>query len=415
MKLTNVLDESSRPEGRGKLVTRDWQTQLAGIGGRRSRQGSSYDAYVPAPIADEDFSLTSHAAAAAANAENAARELNERPPAIRNLEALARQLLRAESVASSRIEGLLLSHRRLARAAVSSERDLNAESVLANIAAMVRALDLASHVEELRTEHIIDVHRELFLGTRDEHLAGLVREEQNWIGGEATSPRNAEFVPPPPEYVPDLLDDLSAFLNREDIPAVVQAAIAHAQFESIHPFPDGNGRVGRALVLALLRRRGVAPHYLPPISLVLAGQADRYIAGLTSWRFDPDSDDWLLVFADATWRAATGAADFVEAVAELQVSWIEQAGSPRRNSAPLRLIELLPSHPIVNVSDAAHLLKVTDEAARLAITRLEGADVLRQVNVGKRNRAWETVGLFDLLDRFERELGPAHRTPRPTN
>lgn len=415
MTIAKLIDEPSRPAGRGHLVTRDWQAQLAGIGSRSARRGFSYDAYVPAPIADDDFVLSSHAAAAAANAESASRDLNERPPAIRNLEALARQLLRAESVASSRIEGLLLSHRRLARAAVSSERDLNAESVLGNIAALERALELASAVDELRTEHIIEVHRELFRGTRDEHLAGVVREEQNWIRGDATSPRNAEFVPPPHEYVADLLADLSSFLNREDIPAVIQAAIAHAQFESIHPFPDGNGRVGRALALALLRRRGVAPRYVPPVSLALAGQADRYIAGLTSWRFDSASDDWLLVFADAAWRAATGASDFAEAVAELQRRWIEQAGNPRGGSAALRLIELLPSHPIVSVSEAARLLGTSDEAARLAVARLERGDVLRQVNVGRRNRAWETVGLFDLLDRFERQVGPAGRTPHPTN
>jgi Fic family protein len=373
-----------------------------------------YQAYVPATIADDDFLLGSHIAAAAANAEQACRELNNEPPARAHLEALARQLLRAESVASSRIEGLVLSHRRLAKAAFSADaRDLTAQSVLANIRALEQAVALASEVDEFKRDHLLEVHRLLFEGTRDEHLGGLVREEQNWIGGAASSPRTAEFIPPPPELVLELLDDLCAFSNREDIPAVIQAAIAHAQFETIHPFHDGNGRVGRAVILTILRRRGIAPRYLPPVSLALAGEADRYVGGLTSWR-NGDEEDWYTVFVDAVHRAATGARGFAGRVAELQGRWAEQAGNPRRNSGPLRLIELLPAQPILNVKSAARLLGGTEERARQAILRLEQAGVLQQTAVGRRNRAWECVGLFDLLDGFERELGPAARAPQPT-
>lgn len=410
--MATKLREHSR---RGRLVERNWDAHPEAPGGRVARRGFAYRAYVPAAIADDDFLLGSQIAAAAANAEQACRQLNEDPPALADLEALARQLLRAESVASSRIEGLVLSHRRLAKAAFSSDaRDLTAQSVLANIAALERAVALASEVDEFTRADLLEVHRVLFAGTRDEHLGGLLREEQNWIGGAASSPRNAEFIPPPHELVPELLDDLCAFASRKDIPAVIQAAIAHAQFETIHPFHDGNGRVGRALILSILRRRGVAPRYLPPVSLALAGEADRYITGLTSWR-NGDDDDWYTVFIDAVHRASTSAREFAGHVAELQSRWAEQAGNPRRNSGPLRLIELLPSQPIVNVKTTAQLLGGTEERARQAILRLEQAGVLRQTAVGRRNRAWECLGLFDLLDRFERELGPAARSPRPTH
>lgn len=399
---------------RGFLVDRHWDARPHALGGRGARRGFNYRAYVPAAIADEDFLLASHIAAAAANAELACRELNEEPPALANLEGLGRQLLRAESVASSRIEGLVLSHRRLAKAAFSPDaRDITAQSVLANIAALECAVALAGEAEELRREDLLEVHRLLFQGTRDEHLGGLIREEQNWIGGAASSPRAAEFIPPPHELVPELLDDLCAFCNREDLPAAIQAAVAHAQFETIHPFHDGNGRVGRAVILIILRRRGIAPRYLPPVSLALAGEADRYVAGLTSWR-NGDEEDWFTVFIDALYRAAKGSREFAGRVAELQRRWLEQAGNPRRGSGPLRLIELLPSQPIINVKTAARVLGGSEERARLAILRIEKAGVLRQTAVGRRNRAWECVGLFDLLDRFERELGQAERTPRPT-
>lgn len=384
------------------------------LGGRRARRGFTYRAYVPTTLADEDFLLAADIAAAAANAERACRELDEERPTAVNLEALARQLLRAESVASSRIEGLVLSHRRLAKAAFSPVgRDLTAQSVLGNIRALERAVELASEVDELKAEHLIEVHRLLFEGTRDEHLGGVVRDEQNWIGGSAASPRGAEFIPPPAEFVPDLLADLAAFCNRADLPGVIQAAISHVQFETIHPFHDGNGRVGRAIILIVLRRRGISRMHLPPVSLALAGEVDRYIAGLTSWRTG-DEEDWYAVFTDAVYRAATGARDFADRVAELQRRWIEEAGNPRTSSGPRRLIELLPSHPIVDVKTATQLLGGTAERARLAVLRLADAGVLRQTTVGRRNRAWESVGMFDLLDRFERDLGPLERTLRDT-
>jgi Fic family protein len=386
---------------------------MGALGGRSARRGFTYQAYVPAPIAVEGFLLESYIAAAAANAELACRELNDEPPELGNFETLARQLLRAESVASSRIEGLVLSHRRLAKAAFSETHDITTQSVLANIRALERAVDLAGSVESLRREHLIEVHRILFEGSREEQRGGEIREEQNWIGGAASNPRGAEFIPPPPELVPELVDDLCMFCNRLDLPAAIQAAIAHVQFETIHPFFDGNGRVGRALILIILRRRGLAKSYLPPVSLVLAGAADRYVAGLGSWRRG-DEDDWYRVFIDALFRAASGARHFSANVAELQQRWMERAGNPRKGSGPRRLVELLPSQPIVNVKTAAELLGGSEERARQAIARLEQAEVLQQTSVGRRNRAWECVGLFNLLDRFERDLGRSDRTPRST-
>jgi Fic family protein len=383
------------------------------LGGRSARRGFTYEAYVPAPVAGERFLLESDIAAAAANAELASRELNEEPPAIVNFEALARQLLRAESVASSRIEGLILSHRQLAKAAFSETFDITAQGVLANIRALELAVDLAGNVESLQSEHLVEIHRILFKGTRDEHRGGEIRGAQNWIGGAAANPRAADFIPPPPELVEDLLGDLCEFCNRRDLPAAIQAAIAHVQFETIHPFFDGNGRVGRALILIILRRRGIAKSYLPPVSLALAADADRYVAGLGSWR-GGEEDDWYVVFIDALFRAASGARQFATDVALLQQHWMEQAGNPRRGSGPRRLIELFSSQPIVNVKTAAQMLGGTEERARQAIVRLEQAGVLRQTNLGRRNRAWECVGLIDLLDRFERDLGPVDRTPHPT-
>jgi Fic family protein len=384
---------------------------MEALGGRSARRGFTFEAYVPAPIAEQRFTLESDIAAAAANAEAACRELDGEPPELGNFEPLARQLLRAESVASSRIEGLILSHRRLAKADFSGTHDLTAQGVLGNIRALQRAVELGGSVERLERGHLEEVHRILFAGTRDEARGGSLRTTQNWIGGSASTPRDADFVPPPPELVPELVDDLCEFCNRADLPASIQAGIAHVQFETIHPFFDGNGRVGRALILIVLRRRGLSRSYLPPVSLVLAGEADRYVAGLGSWR-GGDEDDWHRVFIDALYRAAAGARHFAADVAALQERWLEKAGNPRGGSGPRRLIELLPSQPIIDVKAATDLLGGSAERSRQTLARLEGAGVVRQTNVGRRNRAWESVGLFDLLDRFERDLGSTERAPR---
>jgi Fic family protein len=405
----------------GHLVTRTWKADLGAYGGHKARESFGYQAFVPESIADRDFVLRADVAAVVSQAESAVQALNDYSPAFGALEALARNLLRAESLASSRIEGLELSHRRLAKADYSSTNalDVTAESVLGNMRAMEAAVKLGSSTKQLKAKDIVELHRVLMSATRDAHIAGVVRTKQNWIGGGATSPRNADFIPPPPEFVGRLLRDLADFLNREDMSAVVQAAFAHAQFETIHPFADGNGRVGRCLIHVVFGRRGIAPRYVPPISLILATDAQTYVRGLTDYR-SGSLDEWTGLFAAATRTAAAQARTLADRVAEVQERWCVQAKEPRASSAADRLIALLPAYPIVDQNLARELLRVSDPAAWGALQRLEGAGVLQQITVGRRNRAYEAVGLFDVVDRFERELAtrpgrtrPARRVPRP--
>lgn len=394
-------------------VRLQWRPRPEALGGRVARRGGAYTAYVPASVGDLDPALPSSLLPLVLGAEDAVRSIQERVPGSLNLEVLARQLLRAEAVASSRIEGHLISHRRLAKAAFGGAADVNAQTVLGNIAGLERALELAVEPRVFTTADLLAVHRVMFEGTRDDRIAGLVRTEQNWIGGEASSPLDAEFVPPPPEEVNALLDDLCVFVSRDDLPPVVQAAIAHVQFETIHPFHDGNGRVGRALIQVVLRRRGVAGRMLPPVSLVLAARADDYVKGLTSFRYR-EGEDWYELFGSALEEAARASTAFADQVVELQERWRETAGRPRRGSAAAQLIERLPSHPIVNLQTGMALTGASDEAVRLALNRLEAAGVIRQTTLGRRNRAFECVGLFALMDELERSVGPQGRAPAPT-
>jgi Fic family protein len=356
--------------------------------------------------------LTGDVALALGRAERAIVDLNRDPPALGSLEVLARRLLRSESVASSRIEGLELSQRRLARAeAIGSEsRDETAKSVIANVAAMEKAIGISGKRRPLTVADINAIHAVLMKGLSD---AGRLRTQQSWIGGNSFNPHDAAFVPPPPGEVPRLMRDLSTFLNREDLPPLAQAAIGHAQFETIHPYADGNGRVGRALIHVILRRRGLAPRYVPPISLVLAGNSRAYIGGLTAFREDA-IPEWCRFFAEAAEEASRKSVALAGRFQQLQARWLERAGHPRADSSAAALISVLPAYPILSVATAQEVLGRSKQAANEAMSVLEERGILKRVNVAKRNRAWEAKEVFDLLNDFERELATPVGALRPS-
>jgi Fic family protein len=229
-----------------------------------------------------------------------------------------------------------------------------------------------------------------------------VRERQNWIGGNDFNPCGASFVPPPPESVESLLADLIRFAGDETLPPVAQAAIAHAQFETIHPFEDGNGRTGRALIQVLLRRRSLAPDYVPPISVVLAADKRSYIEGLVAFR-EGREGDWLRAFAEAARRAADLASAYLVEVQRLQDRWREQLAplNLRIDAAAWKLIDVLPAHPVISVPVAVAATGRAKAAVQQAVDRLVEVEVLIPLSSGARNRQYEASGLLDLATDFE--------------
>jgi Fic family protein len=326
------------------------------------------------------------------------------------LEALSRQLLRAESIGSSRIEGLQISQRRLARAALDPDvAGATARAVVGNIRAMERAVQIGSTQAAITVEHILDIHRQLMAGTGAAAIGGHLRDAQNWIGGSDWSPRGAEFIPPPESEVRRLLEDLCALIDREDLPAIIQAAFVHAQFETIHPFADGNGRVGRALIHVVLKRRQATPQVVPPVSLVLATNASRYIDGLHAFRAG-DRFAWCTFFTRVLQASVEHAECLRIELEDLKERWMRAAGNPRSHSAAARLIQNLPAQPVLDLKSAITLAGGSDEAIRKALNDLTDAGVLVSVTVGKkRNRVWEARELLDLVDTFEWELATPTR------
>jgi Fic family protein len=390
--------------------SRVWRPSLDVYGSRAHRSGFVYEAYVPDKIASLQSNLPDEAATAVLEAERAVSEL-QLETTFAGLEALGRQLLRAESIASSRIEGLRLSQRRLAQALLSpADADAAAREVVGNIEAMQAAIELGGRGSTITSGDIQHLHRLLLRNSQHAHFAGALRTEQNWIGGSDHGPRGAEFIPPPEDMVPALLDDLADYLNRADLSGVVQAAVAHAQFETIHPFADGNGRVGRALIHVIFRRRGLSNRFAPLISIVLAANGARYVEGLNAYRQGSVSE-WCRFFARVTVDAVHRSRELAADLAGLRTEWLEMAKHPRSDSAAARLIVAIPGQPIIDARTVATMLSVSEVAARNALNALESAGVLRPIVFGKKRfRAWEAPALIALLDNFEWSMAEPTRS-----
>jgi Fic family protein len=364
--------------------------------GRRVR------AWVPDPLAEQDLKLSE---TTARRTEQAAalirRGSDELPPA---WEVLARLLLRAEGVASSFIEGVRAPLADVAAAELDPSVGEAATWVAGNLSAVTEAIEAAS-LGPLTIDQLQAWHRVLMAGTRllPAPLIGAFRDVQGWIGG--TSPTDAALVTPPPEEVGALMDDLVVFANRTDIDPVTQAAAAHAQFEIVHPYADGNGRIGRVLVSWILTRRLnlVSP---PPLSVRIALDRGGYLSGLTLFRLG-DLDRWVAWFADVVAEAGEASIALVRAVTALQASWLERLAGARADAAARRVVALLPEHPVLTASVIAASLGVSERTGRSALEALAERAIVEPFapahrGPGRPRRWWVATELISLVEGWSR-------------
>ncbi|MGH9006494.1 MAG: Fic family protein [Acidimicrobiales bacterium] len=343
-------------------------------------QGRRAHAFVPELLANRDLELdaktVARTAVAASEAGHAAEALDP------DSEALARLLLRSEGVASSYIESIRapVVDVVLAEEQVGRQEAGAAAWVAANLAAVIEAVATASTRAALSLEILCDWHRTLMTGSpTPERYVGKVREEQGWIGG--TSPFDAALVTPPPGELDPLIDDLLAFVNRVDVDPVAQAAVAHAQFEIIHPFGDGNGRVGRVLVAWILTRR-LGLLVPPPVSVAIAADVGGYTSGLTLFRLG-DHSTWVRWFAEAVTKGGEAQRSLITRVEELRRQWAELlarsgARKVRSDAALFSVLDLMPRHLVFTTPILERELGISRRVAGATLRRLADAEILTE-------------------------------------
>ncbi|MFT4287253.1 Fic family protein [Nocardioides sp.] len=327
----------------------------------------------------------------------------------RTMAALNHLQLRTESVDSSKIENVEASLADYGRALLGVGANASAVSMASATTALARMIGDAEATRRIRPEAVLAAHRELFRRNPDEaHRAGRFRTVQNWVGGSDYSPIGALHVPPPPETVPGYLDDLFAFANRDDLPILPQAAIVHAQFESIHPFVDGNGRIGRALIHAVLRRRRAARHLTVPIASALISDRDRYFAALSDYRRGR-ARTIVAMLATSTSIATAESWRTAEHIVAIRAGWQKAAGGPLPGTPVYRLLDLLAEEPIVNVELVAERVGVESAAAASAIDVLVAARVMRPAPRSRRAPVWLAPALLAEIEDLSSRIQAASR------
>lgn len=368
-----------------------------------ARQTGPYQAAIPASIAEWVPRLPTEALA---DVEDATRQLVEfdlhaqRTLATENpaLGPMTAMLLRTEAASSSQIEQLTTSAKQLALAELDESDAVNARAVVGNVHAMEAALRLAGEVSE---DSILAMHQALMVQQRgfEPTLAGRYRSEQVWIGPGEAGPREADFVAPHHSRIPEAMSDLLRFVGREDLPVLVQVAVAHAQFETIHPFADGNGRTGRALAQSILRNKGLVKSTAVPISAGLLAEVTRYFAALGSFRAG-DAAQIVREFARASRVAAVTGRDLVDDLeAQLELSREKLAGV-RSDAAAWRVLPVLVSQPVVTTSYLVQRLGLGEMAALRALDVLAGRGILIELTGKSRGRVWQHSGILVALDAY---------------
>jgi Fic family protein len=381
-----------------------WKMDPEGPFSRAERQRGSgpYSSTVPATIYNYAPTIP---ASLAADLEDATRALTDfdthaaltlglENPALGPMSSI---LLRTESSTSSQIENLTAGARQLALAELNESQSQNAKVVVANVRAMEAALALADRLDE---SSILTMHRELLVHQPGwEQYAGVYRDGLVWVGGDRGTPRGAPHIAPQSRLVASAIDDLLRFVDREDLPVLAQSAISHAQFETIHPFADGNGRTGRALVHAMLRGKGLVRHTTAPISAGLLRDTEKYFAALTAYRAG-DAAPIIEQFASAARYAAVSGKKLVDDVAAEQENARHRLGSIRRQATVWKILPRLIAQPVINTAYLQSELGLNAMTAGRALDQLTEAGVLREATGLRRNRVWQQQEILGILDAY---------------
>lgn len=384
---------------------REWDA--AGAFGVRASRGAAattvpYEAAVPPRIAGLRPLLDPETSAAA---EEAAHELGRFDAELgTRVAGFAPVLLRSEAASSSQIENLTASARAIFSAELGAKQGRNAELIAANTRALQAALDL-SH--DVTVESIARMHSALMAG-QPRHTPSCYRSEQVWIGTRGDSPVGAEFVPPHHERVDELVEDLVGFARDWSVPSLVSVAITHAQFETIHPYTDGNGRTGRAFAQAMLRYRGVTRNVAVPVSAGLLADVGGYHQALTAYR-EGDPSPIVRAFADAAFRAVENSRTLVHDIDTIRADWDTRL-TVRRDSNAWRLLDIFAARPVLDSRTAAEALDVKQPNVYPPLAALVEAGIVKSKAEHQLGPFWRSEEILEAIDAFAERAGRRSRS-----
>ena len=399
-----------------------WEPEYADGPIRWRRQGP-YFAYIPCKLNNLRLNITPDLSQRVARLEQRLGSLGD-VETNSDLAGVARFLLRSEAIASSQIEGIAPAARKIAIAELvqnkmsTAKADESADLVARNMTTVLDATTKMASSDRITLEDIESLNQSLLADP-----TARVRDKQNWVGRSNTSPLDAEFVPPHPDDLPELLADFVDYLNGATHSAIIQAALIHAQFETLHPFEDGNGRVGRALIQTVLVRRRLLPNSLIPISQVLSTWRDRYVSALMDFRAEGEADSapvmegassWISFFVECVEQAVIQAETLADELAKLRVQWADQIDqwnvsqgaqrALRSDSAVARILAKLPATPVLTAKSAAQIHDISPVAVRRALMQLADAKVLIASGEGTNTDHFRSPELLDLITFSERAL-----------
>jgi Fic family protein len=363
---------------------------------RADRQGGSYLRYHPDLLASVSNTLGGEVLEYAADVSTSLGRLGER---LRSnpLPILYSTMIRSESISSSWIEGIRENARAIAVAQIGDEAaSHNASSVIRNVDAMKDAIELLG-VGPWTHEKVLDIHHDLLPW----HRTGY-RTEQVWIGG--TNRFNADYAGPPHDLVHSYMADLLDYANTSGDLPVVQAAIIHAQFETIHPFEDGNGRVGRALFHGILKRAGLVDGGVIPLSNVLRNDVNGYVKALTDYRYDDDDrapalQTHVQQFLQYVSAAVSAAERFRLAAIDIHQRWRQSVSGFRSDSSIHRAVDLLVEYPVISARFLADNLDVSTVSAQKLVKQLDSVGIVRAATGKYRKSAlYQADDVLDLLE-----------------
>lgn len=373
---------------------------------QRSRGNGEYQSAIPIQLTNLTCTLPSDLLADLESASNALQHFDDYAfwqlgNNVTTLGPMSAVLLRTEATSSSQIEHLTVGAKNLALETINESTSENAAIVVGNVRAMEAALRLSGNISE---HNILDMHAALLSAQPGwEQFAGQYRDKLVWVGTDGISPRGASHVGPQPELVKDAMDDLLRFIQRDDLPVLAQCAIAHAQFETIHPFVDGNGRTGRALIHAILRNKGLTQHIVPPVSAGLLRHTSQYFDTLTAFRAG-NAAPLLRMFADVCLFSANSGITLIKQLTNVIEQSEQRLVGVRKDAAARAVLPILIAQPVINTAYLREHAGLSKAQAERAVSTLAQHGILEARNSAKRNRVWEHRGIIEVLDNYAASL-----------